>query len=194
MGRPVGVWARVEMYFTGEEKTWSMVFWYTGAGAFPSNYNQATAGNAFYAQLVSSLLPLLNQVVMTRGVYVIINNGAGSYGVKVYNTDAGTGSNSALPEDVAAVVQRISDTPGPSGRGRIYVSGVDNGLAVSSYLTPAGITAFNAWGVDVKAAVVDQGITWSPAVYSEKLNMLHAMSAVNTIALLGTIRRRRTSF
>lgn len=194
MGRPSGIWARLEMYYVGLEKQWSNVYWYTGAGTFPSNYNQVNAAQQMVGTLNGNLLNALATTTVSKGGYLIVNNGTGSYGVKYYNNSAGQDSTNSLPEDVAAVVQRISDTPGKSGRGRIYISGMSTDMANGSYTSQAGQTILVAYAANVYAAVTDQGITWSPAVFSEKTSSLHALSAVNPIALLGTIRRRRADF
>lgn len=192
---PAGVWARLEIYFSGAQKNWSNIFWYTGAGSFPSNYNQATFAAAFLTQMQAPLCAPMDSTLLSLGCYCVVNNGSGSFGVKKYtNLQGQDGSTYPMPEDVAVVVQRISDTAGKSGRGRLYLSGWSQSQCTGSYLNGTGYTSGVAIQTAMKAPIVDQGITWSPAVHSKTTNSLHAMVNALAVSLLGTSRRRRATF
>jgi hypothetical protein len=186
---------RCELFFSGAQKNWSNIFWWTGAGSFPSNFDQDALAGAVQAALGPPMAQALSANFNLIGTYCVVNNGAGSFGVKHYAVIPGVDSAAdPLPEDVAVVVQRISDTPGKSGRGRLYISGWTGGSANGSYLNDQGQTYGMNITTVLKAPIVNQGITWSPAVHSQKTNTLHAMVNALAVALLGTSRRRRATF
>jgi hypothetical protein len=191
---PAGTWARIDFYYSGEEKIWSNSYWYTSISAFPPTWDQATAASTFYGAFSSALAGALANNLNLIGLNLTVHNGTNSYGLKLYQTTPGTAGSVALPEELAAIVQRLSDTAGKSGRGRFYFSGLSNDLVIGSYLSAAGVTAMLAIKNILTNAINDQTMVWSPAVHSRKTNALHALVSASVINLMGTARRRRSRF
>lgn len=122
------------------------------------------------------------------------NDGLSTIGLDSYQGLAGEVTGTPMPEDVAAVVQKISGHPGPSGRGRWYFAGLPSSWADGSYLTAANITTINAQMTIIVANKMGQGQTLEAAHFSPTTGQIYQIAAFETVALLGTRRRRRGPF
>lgn len=194
MATPGGVWCRADFMYGGNDQIWSNSFWYTGTGSFGSTWSATTFATAVYSHLKSALAAVMSDTNSLLGVYNLVSNGTNTIGTDLYNVTTGAVTGDALPLEVAVVVQRISDQPGKSGRGRVYLMGLDESMVSGNYIDPTKLSLFVAIANAMKSAVVDQSITWSPAVYTRKLNALHAIASTNVVSLCATHRATRPRF
>lgn len=195
MSRPVGPWAYTEFFYKGMEKVWSNTFWWTLSGAFIP-YAGSNPADDFVAAWGTVIRPMMPSVCTLIGCRATINDGTEVVGYEKYTTLAGTNaSTDPLPEDVAAVVQRISAEPGKSGRGRVFLSGLAQSMAQGSYWTAAGMLLLDAVSVFMEHDISDStGNVWRPATYDRLDNVLNFINQANAVALIATARRRRSRF
>jgi hypothetical protein len=194
MGYPAGVnFARVESFFKRNDKTFSNIFWFTTLSAFPGSWDIAAFAAVANFNLGGSIVNYMDASVSSLGSNVLIHNAGLARSIDVYATSLGgvSGTGTPLPDEVAVVVSRLTTTPGKSGRGRLYFSGLNSGHVDENRLSSSGQTAWTAVATLLKSAIVDQTMTWSPANFSRTTSQFHA--AVNFIAepVLGTRRDRR---
>jgi hypothetical protein len=185
----------VRIYGTQDQKEFSNEFWYTiSAGSPPSNWDQHAAAGALYSAIGTPLVATMSSGCTLLGCEFYYNNGSGTLGVDYYSKLTDSLSIAGIPEDVAVVVQKITANATKQGRGRWYFAGVGVTLIANSYLTSSGITAYQALATQLKTAVTDQGVTYSPAHFSPGLGMLLPLVDCPVVALLATRRRRRFGF
>jgi len=194
-GRPSGVWAMVRIFGTQDQKEFSNEFWYSISSGSPApSWDQHAAAGAFYSALGTAIVNTMSSGCTLLGCVFYYNNGSGTLGVDYYSKLTDSLSVAGIPEDVAVVIQKITATPTKKGRGRWYFAGVGVSLMSNSYLNSAGITAYQALAVQLKTAVTDQGITYSPAHFSPGMSTLLPIVDCPVVALLATRRRRRFGF
>jgi hypothetical protein len=195
MSRPAGQWIRVEVYFGGEEKEWSNIYWFqVPTGTIDASLDFKAATDDIFSQFSAAYLPVLSSLNWILGCAVTFNGVGGAYTVDKYQRTNGTGAATEVPEDLAFVVQRLSFTSGANGRGRIYISGFPQAFLNGSYLSASGILAANAFASALDTINVASTLTLAPAVFSNSLSSLFPVSEFNAILLLGTQRHRRTRF
>lgn len=195
MARPTGQWVRMEVYFAGQEKQWSNVFWYTvSGGSIASPYDLYAATNDLFTSMLSALQGIMLTTYTIRGCYCVFNDGVGSFGIDDYTGGSGLVSGTKVPEDLAIVVQKISALYTSDGRGRWYFSGFPATFVNGSYLAIASNTPLATLITALLTPVVSGGVTFNPAVFSNTLSALNNVISINPIALLGTQRKRRTRF
>lgn len=194
--RPIaGDWGLVIIYGQGDQREWSNEYWYSVSTGSPSStWNIDSAAEAFYSHISNALTPLLSNNYDTLGCQFYANFGSGTLGTEFYNTIAGTAGDSPIPEFTNAVVRKLTATFGRSGYGRWRFTGVDDSNVNGSYLSPGGLSNYQALAVVLKTAVTDQAITWSPANFSRKTGALEPITNCPVDAQLGTFRRRKYRF
>jgi hypothetical protein len=192
-----GQWVLAELYQSGYDKLLSNLFWFKADGiTFDSTFDYKGSGDAVIAALTNDIKGTLATTQTILGGSVLFGMPAGSYGVDVYQSQVGTGpAGSALPEDVAVVVQKNTDLLGPTNRGRWFFSGAPQAFANGNYLGSGGHTAFLALANLLNQPIVlPGGGSIPPATFSPKIGTLQAISACSPVALLATSRRRRPRF
>lgn len=195
MSRPAGTWLFAEMFFSGDGKEWSTEFWYDGAGAtLPPTFSARSAALALYTALSINIPAIMNIAYAAEGISLEANFGSGTFGGVAYLNNAGINTNDPMPEDVCAVVQKQTATGGRSGSGRWRMSGICEDMCTGSYLNAGGIALMVTATAPFIVPFVNAGVTWTPQLYSRKLNVLRPITGIDTIGLLGTVRRRRPRF
>lgn len=194
MPYPPGVnFARVETYFKREDKTWSNIFWFTTISAFPANWDIAAAAAAFEFQLSGFIINEMDGGCFDLGCNFMVHNAGLARSIDVYKNSAGGISTAqpCLPDEVAVVVSRLTTTPGKSGRGRLYFSGLNSIHVEENRLSATGVTAWTSVAAQLKLPLVNQTMTWSPANYSRTTNQFHAAVDFIVEPVLGSRRDRR---
>lgn len=192
--RPAGVWTRAEIYFVGNDtKEWSNIFWWKPGAATPVT-DRVPDALTIITTLAGNFAPLQSATVKSIGGVVEFNDGTGTYGVDIYQDQVGSLMADPIPEDVSAVVQRLTATSGPSGRGRIFISGVDSSLAAGSYLSTAGVTAVAAFATNMGMPIGGATQMYAPYFFSATTSAFLAVMKWYPVNLLATARRRRPRF
>jgi hypothetical protein len=194
MPYPPGVnFARTECFFKANDKTWSNIFWHTTLTAFPGGWDISAAAAAFSFHLGGDYINACDQTVTYLGCDFLVHNAGLARSVSTYVTSTGgvSGTGTPLPEEVAVVVARLTTTPGKSGRGRLYFSGLNSGHVTENRLSTSGVSAWTAAAANLKTAITDQGMLWSPANYSRKTSAFHAAVDFIVEPVLGSRRDRR---
>lgn len=193
--RPPGPWGLVTWYGRLDQKEFSNEFWLSiSAGGPAPGWDQYLAAQALYTSLTTNWAVPMATATKLLGVNFQYNDGTGTLGIDYYQTITGSGSGPALPEDVAVVVQKNTANQTRHGRGRWFLCGTANQYSNGSYLTATGIGFFQQIAIDLKTAIVDQGVTWSPAHHDKSTNTLRPITNDPVISLLSTNRRRRFRF
>jgi hypothetical protein len=195
MARPPGTWLFAEMFFNSDQGEWSTEFWFDGAAhAKPAAFDINALAISVQAAYAASFEAIMYTGVNCLGTMVEANFGAGTFGGETHDNFSGSNTNLPIPLDVAAVVRKATQTGGRSGSGRWRIGGLCVDSIAGSYLSPAGVTFFLSLASNLIAPITDQGVTWTPQVYSRKTNTLIAITSSVTDLLLGTQRRRRARF
>lgn len=185
----------IRIFGTQDQKEFSNEFWYSiSAGSPGSTWDQKAAATAFYTALATPLIATMCGTCTLLGCEFFYNDGVGTIGLDFYSKLTNSSIFAGIPEDVAVVVQKLTTNTTKAGRGRWYFAGVGITEMSDSYLNSTGITNYQSLAVACKTAVTDQGVTWSPAHFSPKLNLLIPIKDCPVIALLATRRKRRFGF
>lgn len=97
-----------------------------------------------------------------------------------------------MPDNVNAVLRKQSSQPGPTGRGRIRFPALPPSFVAGNYITTTGITAFTALLTAWKNTVTDQGLTYTPAIFSPKDRAFYQIGSMSIDPKVYTDRRRTT--
>jgi hypothetical protein len=179
-------------FVTDGVKPWLNDFWFSTTGTFPSNWNVQTACAAIENHFKTNILALMQTDVFFLGTDLLVNNSGIVASASTYTTGNGALTNSLVPIEVAAIVRMQSAAAGRTGRGRIFLSGLDSGSLDGGRIAAAHLTAFNTFATTCQTSVTDQGVTYHPAVYSRKDNILYNIQYCTAEVPVGTQRRRRT--
>jgi hypothetical protein len=195
MGRPAATWLFAQLFGSADGKEWSTDYWYHSAGgAPPANFDPKQLANDFFVALNGAVSGVMYNAFQLQGAQIEVNFGSGTYGAKYYQPVAGGLSTGPMPEEVSVVVRKFSTTGGRSYTGQNRYTMIDQSLCTGSYLNATGLTTFGAVTANTLATFASQTITYTPQIYSKKLNVLTPIIGLQTIALLGTVRRRRPRF
>lgn len=190
---PAGVnFSKMELFFKGADKVWSNVLWFTTLSAFPGSFNLSTFALYAESQLASFFCDCMVSTVNYIGMNCLVHNAGLARSIDTYTVTPGTQTGgTGVPDDVAFVVSRLTATAGKSGRGRIYVSGVPSTFITENRLNSSSTATVAALATQLKAPIINQLMTWSPANYSHLLSAFHAATDFVPEPLLGTQRRRK---
>jgi hypothetical protein len=190
---PGGVnFTRIELFFKGGDKVWSNILWYTTVAAFPGNWDIAASAAAWEAGITPAFADCMANTNNYIGLNYLVHNAGLARSIDTYTVTQGTQSaGTAVPDDVACVVSRLTTTPGKSGRGRLYVSGLPSTFITENRLNATGFGSFTALVGLLKGPFTNQTMLWSPANFSKKTVAFHAATDFITEPLLGTQRRRK---
>lgn len=193
--RPPPLWALLTVYSRQDQKEISNEFWYQPSAAPDlSTWAGGFAAKALYDPIATALIAVVTTKTIYLGADLIFGGAAGSIGYAYYESQPGTLSQDALPEDVSVLVQKDCASFARGSQGRWYFAGTAVTLTNGSYLNSAGQAAWLTVGTTLLLPVVDQGITYTPVHYSPKQNLLLPIKEVLPVALLATRRRRRFRF
>lgn len=197
--RPAENFALCEMFMIQDQKEFSNLFWFSPDwDDIPDPTNLKADTHDIVLAMETKLKPVLSNAVTIKGGYVEYGDGTGdSVGFDYYADQAGVVDEDAMPEDVAVVVQKYTTEYTRSGRGRWYFSGTPDTFVTGSYLNVAtGQAAFTVLAAALVAQIVtdDSGNTYSPYHFGPTTPVFKAIGAIETVALLGTRRRRRFRF
>lgn len=185
-------YAHVKLNFkSNSSPNWLNDFWFNITGTFSGGWNVQTACLALENHFKTNILACLNNGVGYLGTDLLVNNGGIVATASTYTVGAGAGANSLVPIEVAAVVRMQAAAAGRTGRGRIFLSGLDSIAIDGGRIDSGSITPFNTLATTMQTNVTDQGVIYHPAVYSRKDNILYNVSYCTVELPLGTQRHRR---
>lgn len=192
--RPFGAWTRLEIYFnTSLGKEWSNIMWYKQSAAVsPGNF--VSDANALMTAVQTLFGSVQATPVQSPGGTVTFNDGTSSYGVEVYTGGSGAISGLLMPEDVSAVVQRLTGAGGPTNRGRLFVTGLPETYGAGSYLSGPGLAALQAFAAASLTPINGSVVTYSPYLFSPKAMTYNQITNMVAVNLLATNRKRRPRF
>jgi len=195
-----GVFAYANFFTEGTGKQLSNTLYWQGSAPPSSGYNPSTFAQSIYTALVTKWAACLSNVFYCNGVRVFVHNGPSeSTGIYLLSTP-GSVAVAALPDEVAAVVQRQTPVAGRSGRGRIFVRGLPNTFVTESRLNSTGVAALSTLITGLQATITDQSIIWTPAHFIRKpvspavLGYFEPIGAWVLDGNVGTSRRSRPRF
>jgi hypothetical protein len=111
---------------------------------------------------------------------------------------AGTGPANHEPNQCAVVISRYTNVKGQHGRGRIYLPAIPTSWVTGSTITLAGgITAYNAFAVDLGTGITISAIAYAASVVQRAPTSPRGLVGVGSISstsarlIVATVRRRR---
>lgn len=167
-------------------------FWFNITGTFSGSWNVANACLAIENHFKTNMLAVMNSETKFLGTDLLVNNGGIVATNSTYTSGSGALVAGQLPWEVAAIVRMQSAAAGRTGHGRIYLSGLDVGDVDGGRIDPGSIAAFQTIATTMSTNIVDQGVTYHPAVYSRKDNILYNLQYCTVDLPVGTQRNRRT--
>jgi hypothetical protein len=186
-------YAHVKLNFLSDGvKPWLNDFWFSITGTFSGGWNVKNACIALENHFKTNILAVCNGAVSFLGTDLLVNNAGIVATASTYTTGAGAGSSGLVPIEVAAVVRMQSAAGGRTGRGRVFISGMDTDYVNGGRLTIGGETVFATLATTIQTSVTDQGVTYHPAVFSRKDNILYNLQYATAEIPVGTQRNRRT--
>lgn len=186
-------YAHVKLNFVAPgARDWLNDFWFNITGTFSGSWNAATACLALENHYKTGMLNCMNAEVSFLGTDMLVNNGGIVATSSTYTTGSGTLAHSLVPIEVAAVVRTQSAAGGRTGRGRIFLSGLDSSSVDGGRLDPAALGPFTTLATAMQTSVTDQGVTYHPGVYSRKDNLIYNFQYCTAEIPLGTQRNRRS--
>jgi len=147
--------------------------------------------------IVDNLLPVLSNEITLLGADVKNISGSTAQEAEVTLTSANTGgeSNNSLPSTNAAVVALKTTHPGRTGRGRMFLPGIDEDHQANSELDATFIAAAVAFLACMATAFINSDPLATPffhwSVRSRKDNQLYSISSTAVRSVVGTMRSRK---
>lgn len=172
-------------------KPWLNDFWFSITGTFAGGWNVQNACVAIENHFRTNTLLVMNAAVEFLGTDLLVNNAGIVATGTTYGGQSGAVANNLVPSEVAAIVRLQSAAAGRSGVGRVFISGLDSSMIDGGRLSTAGATAFATLATTFQTSVTDQGVTYHPAVYSRKNNILYNVAYCTADRPIGTQRNRR---
>jgi hypothetical protein len=183
--------ARVLLWHAIGRKEWTNVLHFELTGAFSGSFDIQAACASVDAHFKTAWIAPLGGDYVWLGPDISVYNVGVTSNASVYDSDPGTQSDPALPNEVAALVRLQSATGGASGRGRVYVGGLTSTLVSDGRLSATAITFMNAIAAVLRSSISIQGQTWVPSIQSKTANAYyHVVTSVSEVNV-GTQRRRR---
>jgi len=190
-----GAWVLYILFGLGDQKEWSIEFWYSVFSGTPGpTWNPAPANAAIFNALTPTLVPALSTSWQILGGRFYANFGSGTIGDDGYDQTSGTDATDPLPEFTTVIVRKVSDTYTRPARGLWRIPGVCEDQTQGSYLNATGESTYANIGVAWQGNITDQGIVYAPATFSRKTGLLYPIRSCPVSGRLGTDRRRRFRF
>jgi hypothetical protein len=186
-------YAHVKLNFqqSTDPHAWLNDFWFNVTGTFAGGWNVKNACIAIENHFKTNILACCNSEVNFIGTDLLVNNGGIVATASTYTTGVGAGSNSLVPIEVAAIVRMQSSAAGKSGRGRIFLSGLDSITVNGGRIDSGSLTSYTTLATTMQTSITDQGVTYVPGIYSRKNNIIYNVQYCTVELPLGTQRRRR---
>jgi hypothetical protein len=181
-------------FYRAGGKEMSFRLFFTGDIAVTQPYNPDLLATAIYNHIKTPLLDCFDVAVTVLGGTVSVRNALQEFSGYFTAGDAGMVSGVALPDELNAILRKVTDTAGAVGRGRLRLAGMSDAFVAGNYITSSGNSAYVALATVLKTQLTDQSVVWSPANFSPKTAALHAMLDVKVQPKVGTDRRRRVRF
>lgn len=175
------------------DSAWANVLWYelASAPAGDALTFAESAADAIQNAVRDDWVELLSNVAYFFGVVAAVNLAGNVYtGNTIYAGTNGTNDADVMPNFVSGIVRKRTSTPGKSGRGRWYISGIAESLQEGSRLTGAGLGLLGALCEHLNETLVVSGINLAPRHHSQKNDSLVPIVNVQPLFALGTQRRR----
>lgn len=137
------------------------------------------------------MLAVMNVLVEWIGTDLLVNNAGIVATASTYTSANGAALGALAPVEVAAIVRMQAAAAGRTGRGRIFLGGLDSTYLNGGRIDSSGLALFTTIATTLQTSVTDQGVTYHPAVYSRKDNVLYNIQYCTAEIPLGTQRNRR---
>lgn len=173
---------------------------WAGTGGFntPTDAEQDDIAEAFYAWAVAIKVRLGNQYVLGDiRLYPFLANGNSATAPSLYTpktTNANPTGTSTLPLDVALAMSMVTTVRGPSGRGRMFIGGLEQSV-LNAYggVNPVAAGVFREATRDLLDTLRNSGIDqmgYTPVIHTRGTNTGSVINAVRNNQVFETQRRR----
>lgn len=181
----------VVMGLTGDSEE-MMVTWGIHLNAAESTDNLAIA-NAFHTNFANRFKPFVCNVYTFKRVDAYFNRGAGN--IVVNSTAAAvtaTGTGTPLPQNCALLWHKLTGAGGRTGKGRMYLPGVDEGSisSIGALGTGDAATMNTAAGLFLTDIESILGVNSAVLLHSGEADIPNAITALTVDLKVATQRRR----
>jgi hypothetical protein len=195
MALPPGPWTRAVIYSQNEDREWQNVFWLKTSGTPSGSFDINAFSSAVLAHFSPSMAaPLQTGFASVLGARVYYNNGTYTLSAANYTSTGGSEVSSELPTECSVIVRHQTNTGGPSGRGRSFISGVCSANVTASKLNSTGQPLYDAIATAMNASFTNQGLTLNFAILSKKTNTIIQTTSNIVEPTLGHRSKRRPIF
>lgn len=184
-------YARLVFWWQLGVKEWSNVLNFLLTGSFPSNFDIAAARVSLEAIYTPLILPFMGIDAKYLGADIFVNNNGVTSSNTNYASTSGGASSDSCPAEVAAIVRTQSAIGGPSGRGRLFLSGIALETVSAGRIGPASLTTMQTFATSLISSRTVQTMAWHPAIHSKRDDDLKAIVQATAETNVGTQRRRR---
>lgn len=193
MAKPVN-YIRMLVKFACPSKAqmWCTLY-YATAGGYSGSLNGIERALAVLDQFSTQVVPKFADCLTTEcsvsGVICELHSPEGVFTQGLYTDVSGTVGGDTCPSYTAVVIQRRTNVPGKSGRGRIYVPCVPEASTDDSYLSD--LTKHQALIVALMINMDVEETTFVPQHYSPRLDSMTPVAFWVLDSVLGTMRTRK---
>jgi len=193
---PGTTWMRVQIFSQNDEREWENVLYFKSVAGLPSGFDaKANATSVFNALKGPFSDPLQVGFAEVLGAKVSVNNGTYTTVNDVIDSTAGNEASAEVPTEVCVIVQAQCEVAGPSGKGRLFISGVCQDNISVSRLSTAGLNVYQEIVDTLNAPVVgDASVSWLSCIYSRFNNALQPVKFWELSDVLCHRKKRRPAF
>jgi hypothetical protein len=189
-------WMRMTIFSQNDEREWENVLWFTADEPLPGNFDAKANAQTVYDHFSNEFAnPLQVGFAEVLGARVAVNNSTYTTVNDVIDTQAGNEASAELPTESVVIVQAQCEVAGPSGKGRLFISGVCQDNTTVSRLSDAGKLLYQALVDKLNAVTVgDHGVQWRSCVYSRHNTALQRVKFWELADVLCHRKKRRPAF
>jgi hypothetical protein len=185
------MWVKLLVWTGGQGKEWSNELWYAVTGTPVANFDAHALAIAFTTAITPHWADLINQNYNLLGCDVAFSNGTYTVTASGNTTTPGAKPETPLPPEDSIVVRLQANVGGGSGRGRIFIGGLDSDMTDGSYLSDEGASNAATLITTLRTPLTNQGITCNLNLYSRKNGDLKPLVSMYADDILGAQLRRR---
>jgi hypothetical protein len=189
-------WMRIQIFSQNEEREWENVLWFTADEPLPGGFDAKANATTVYGNMSDAFSnPLQVGFAETLGAKVAVNNGVYTTVNDVISTNGGEEVSAEIPTEACVIVQAQCEVAGPSGKGRLFISGVCSDNISVSRLSTAGAALYQQIPDLLNAVVVgNAGVSWRSCIFSRHNNALQRVKFWELSDVLCHRKKRRPAF
>lgn len=193
--RPTGQWGLLQMYSAaGFGSRWQTALWLKPDSSLPGSFDIQAAALALFTTYAGALIRVMNDTATILGARLTVNNGTYSASADVDSPLGGDLSSGSIPPDDFIVVRMQAGVAGRNGKGRFFISGLDQSIQDDGRVNVLGATKMAGIIAVLNVAQTGGGVSWNVQQYDHKDNLLHLPDFFSYNPVLGNKKKRSPIF